>query len=440
MKEKKAPALWQQLNATVQVLLVVRDGKSGSVAMETVEPEIRNGVQALAFQAWRQWGRAVALRSMLASKTPPPNADILLCLVLALMWDRDDAPYDEFTLVNQAVEAAKANPKTKAQSNFINGCLRRFLRERDAMVAATQARQEAQWNHPLWWVQRIRTEQPEHWQAILTASNRHPPLALRVNARKTTPEAYASLLHEHGIEVRCVTATGVELAKAVQVQALPRFAEGFVSVQDGAAQMAAPLLLQGDPLSVDARVLDACAAPGGKTAHLRELTDAHILALEVDPERAARISQTLERLGLQASVRVADAGLPDTWWDGQAFDRILLDAPCTASGIVRRHPDIRWLRRESDIAQLAAEQARLLAALWPLLKVGGRMLYCTCSIFRAEGSQQVESFLAHHKDASLLPSPGHMLPQAPPQAGDVPDNRLSDHDGFFYALFEKKTG
>ena len=439
MKEKNTPALWQQLNATVLVLLAVRDGQSGSAAMETVTPELRNGVQALAFHAWRQWGRAQALRTLLAPKTPPPSADLMLCLVLALLWNPAEALYDDFTLVNQAVEAVKANAKTKAQANFINACLRRFLRERGAFVATTHVRQEALWNHPLWWIRRVREEQPEHWQSVLAAANRHPPMALRVNARKSTPEAYAALLQAHGINVSRVTATGVELVKAVPVSALPHFEQGFVSVQDGAAQMAAPLLLGDSPIPPEARILDACAAPGGKTAHLLELCNAQVVALEVDPARAARITQTLERLSLQAHVQVADAGAPSVWWDGEPFDHILLDAPCTASGIVRRHPDIRWLRRETDIAQLAAEQRRILAALWPLLRVGGRLLYCTCSIFRTEGADQVDSFLAHHKDALLLPSPGHLLPQASPQSGGVTDNGQSDHDGFFYALFEKKS-
>ena len=441
MNEKTAPALWQQLNATVQVLLAVREGQSGSVAMEAVAPDLRNGVQALAFHAWRQWGRAVALRSLLAPKTPPPAADVLLCLVLALLWSKVDAPYDDFTLVNQAVEAAKANAKAKAQSSFINACLRRFLRERDALVAATSVRQEALWNHPLWWIQRVRADHPDCWQSLLAAANRHPPMSLRVNVRKSTPAEYAELLHAQGIKVSRVTRSGVELAKPVPVHTLPHFAEGFVSVQDGAAQMAAELLLS-DAVRFNTgqeRILDACAAPGGKTAHLLERSDAQVVALEVDPARADRITQTLTRLGLQARVQVADAGQVSSWWDGQLFDRILLDAPCTASGIVRRHPDIRWLRRESDIAQLAAEQQRLLKALWPLLREGGRFLYCTCSLFKAEGADQVDSFLAHHKDAVLLPSPGHLLPRASALEDDVSDNGFGDHDGFFYALFEKKS-
>ena len=186
------------------------------------------------------------------------------------------------------------------------------------------------------------------------------------------------------------------------------------------------------------RVLDACAAPGGKTAHLLELSDALVTALDIDPARCQRIHQTLVRLGLQADVIAADAADPQSWWNGEAFDAILLDAPCSASGIVRRHPDIRWLRRKTDIAQLAAIQERLLAVLWPLLKPGGRLLYCTCSVFRAEGQDPIQTFVAHNKDAVLRPSPGHLVPQSGAIGKTVPDNPEGEHDGFYYALLEKR--
>jgi 16S rRNA (cytosine967-C5)-methyltransferase len=212
---------------------------------------------------------------------------------------------------------------------------------------------------------------------------------------------------------------------------------GVVSVQDGAAQLAAPLLLTGLNSNKPLRVLDACAAPGGKTAHLLEVADCQVTALDVDADRCVRIHETLDRLGLSAKVLVADAAKPAAWWDGQVFDAILLDAPCSASGIVRRHPDVRWLRRESDIAQLAVIQAQLLSSLWSVLKPGGRLLYCTCSVFRAEGENQVQKFLAAQKGATLLPSPGHLLPTNGLNGKTVPDNPIGDHDGFYYALLEK---
>jgi len=430
--------LWRQLQASAQVIQAVNQGTSGTAALDQVAPELRPAVQALSFHVWRNLGRARALRSLLASKTPPPAADALLCVAIALSWRDSDAPYEAFTLVNQAVEAAKRGPSTRNQGAFINGCLRRFLRERDALVASTDADLQARWNHPLWWIQRLQKEYPDHWQPMLEAANTQAPMALRVNVRKRTSADYMQALSEAGIKAWAGMQGAILLERAVAVQALPGFMDGEVSVQDTAAQMAAPLLLQGRTLGAGSRILDACAAPGGKTGHLLELGDAAVLALDVDAQRCSRISQNLARLGLSAQVVCADASQPDTWWDGQAFDAILLDAPCTASGIVRRHPDVRWLRRETDIAQLAQVQKRMLKVLWALLKPGGRMVYCTCSVFRAEGDDQIQTFLAHNTDAQLLPSPGHLMPQNGANAGDVPDNQNRDHDGFYYALLEKR--
>lgn len=430
--------LWRQLQATAQVVQAVNQGTSGTAVLDQVAHDLRPAVQALAFHVWRNLGRARALRRLLATKAPPPAADALLCVALALAWRDIDAPYEAFTLVNQAVEAAKRSQSTRNQGAFINGCLRRFLRERDALVAATDTDLQARWNHPLWWILRLQKEYPDHWQLMLEAANAQAPMSLRVNQRKSNRERYLQALAADGIAVRPGTQDAILLDRAVPVQALPGFASGDVSVQDTAAQMAAPLLLQGLPLGAGSRILDACAAPGGKTGHLLELSDAAVIALDVDAQRCTRISQNLGRLGLSAKVVCADASKPDSWWDGQAFDGILLDAPCTASGIVRRHPDVRWLRRETDIAQLAHVQQRMLNVLWPLLKPGGRMLYCTCSVFRAEGDAQMQTFLAHNTGALLLPSPGHLMPQNGANAGDVPDNQTRDHDGFYYALLEKR--
>jgi 16S rRNA (cytosine967-C5)-methyltransferase len=415
----------------------VRAGKSGTAAVESVPQALRPGVQALAFQVWRNLGRAQALRTLLASKPPAPATDALLCVALALVWNEADAPYDAFTLVNQSVEALKRNPATKAHANFVNACLRRFLRERAALVAASSQYPEALWNHPLWWIKRVQKDHPQDWQAILQAANAHPPMTLRVNIQKKSVAAYLELLKKAEIAVRFSEGSAIELSKAVAVGQLPGFNEGWVSVQDAAAQIAAPLLLSGLPQ--EAKILDACAAPGGKTAHLLELSKAHVLAVEMDGVRAQRITQNLSRLGLQATLSVANAALTQTWWDGVLFDGILLDAPCTASGIVRRHPDVRWLRRETDIAQLAQLQKELLTALWPLLKNGGRMVYCTCSLFLAEGQQQIQTFLASHSDATLLPSPGHLIPKSPANTNSLPDNRAHDQDGFFYAHLEKRS-
>jgi 16S rRNA (cytosine967-C5)-methyltransferase len=437
IKEGKLP-LWRQLQATATVVQAVRAGHSGTAAMEAVAGPLRPGVQALAFHVWRNLGRAQALRKQLAPRSPPPAVDALLCTALALAWSDEGAPYDAFTLVNQAVEAAKRNPATRVQGNFVNACLRRFLRERDSLVALTSADPVAEWNHPQWWIERVQKDHPQHWQQLLRAANAQAPMTLRPNVRQASRNDYLARLQQAGLAAQADGPTAITLDHAVPVQRLPGFEAGAVSVQDGAAQMAAPLLLQGLAGQSSLRILDACAAPGGKTGHLLELTDAAVTALDVDSVRCQRIHDNLSRLQLQASVLAADAAHPASWWDGKPFDAILLDAPCTASGIVRRHPDVRWLRRETDVAQLASVQRHMLAALWPILKPGGFLLYCTCSVFCAEGRDQVQTFLAHNKDARLMPSPGHLMPQTRTEMDSIPDNETRDHDGFFYALFQKQ--
>ncbi|RYX94011.1 MAG: 16S rRNA (cytosine(967)-C(5))-methyltransferase RsmB [Comamonadaceae bacterium] len=441
-----SPPLWRQLTSAASVLQAVRAGESATPALAAVDGALRPGVQSLVFRALRELGRAEALRKQLAGRAPPPEADALLCTALALACNEHDAPYEAFTLVDQAVEAAKRNPATAKQASFINACLRRFLRERVPLMAAISQDPVVLWNHPRWWINRLKQDHPSRWQDILRANNTQAPMTLRVNARRSTQHDYLRTLADAGIEAQAVGTQGVVLARAQPVHDIPGFGDGVVSVQDAAAQLAAQLLLgwpdqlpqpavAGDRL----RVLDACAAPGGKTAHLLELADADVVAMDIDPARCERIHQNLDRVGLKAQVIAGDAAEPSGWWDGKTFDAILLDAPCTASGIVRRHPDVRWLRRETDIAQLAAIQARLLAALWPLLRPGGRLLYCTCSVFRAEGDNQVQTFVAHNTDAVLRPSPGHLMPHSGAKVDAVPDNLQGDHDGFFYALLEKST-
>ena len=446
--------LWRQLQGAAFLLMAVRGGRSMTAALEDIDATLRPGVQALGFHALRWLGRAEALRQQLAQRPPPPEVDALLCVALALACtesnsdnaaaghppDNDSPRYTAYTLVDQAVEAAKRDEATVHQASFINGCLRRFLRERDALMASTEKHPQAVWNHPQWWIDRVRKDHPDSWQAILHANNAKASLILRVNTRKTTPAQYLKALAAMNIVANQVGPQGVVLATPSAVTALPGYAEGHFSVQDAAAQMAAPLLLDGLAPAGGAplRLLDACAAPGGKAAHLLELADCEVTALDIDARRCERMAQNLQRLGLQADIRVGDAARPDGWWDGRLYDGILLDAPCTASGIVRRHPDVRWLRRPTDIAQLAALQARLLETLWPLLRPGGRLLYCTCSVFRAEGEQQAQTFVTHHKDAHFMPSPGHLLPQSGALETVFPDNLEGEHDGFFYAVFEKR--
>jgi 16S rRNA (cytosine967-C5)-methyltransferase len=442
MNEPKTASvpLWQQLQAVAQALAQVRRGVSGTAALEAVPSNLRPGVQALLFQALRQLGRAQALRAQLASRTPAPLPDALLCTALALAWDPDNAPYEPHTLVNQAVEAAKNTRNLQMQANFLNACLRRFLRERDALVKATDNDVQSQWNHPEWWVKRLQQDHPDHWQDILIANNQAAPMTWRVNTSRISREALQADWANHGLASQAVGEQGLVLMQAHNVRDIPGFAEGLCSVQDAAAQCAAQMLLKDlAPASQALRVLDACAAPGGKTAHLLEMLNeaSTVTALEIDPQRCERIAQNLQRIGRSATVVAADAAQTKTWWDGQLFDAVLLDAPCTASGIVRRHPDVRWLRREADIAKLAAIQKNLLKQLWPLVKPGGRLLYCTCSVFKAEGENQAKTFVEHNTNARLLPSMGHLRPQSRTTDTALVDNLSGDHDGFYYALLEK---
>ncbi len=455
-----SPALWQQLEACAQAVMAVRSGQSLTEALAACPAALRPGVQALSFQVMRQMGQAEALKTALVSKAPAPWVDALLVSTLALA--QADS-YPAHTLVNQAVEACKRGSKSRqAVASLVNAVLRRFMREQAALLTQVSQQPRARHNHPDWWVARLQRDWPEHWAALL-ACNQHPaPMSLRVNRRQGTRGDYIGALQTarvlpdaaEGSPTQTHARTdpawqpwlddsAIVLPKAVPVGQLPGFATGACSVQDVAAQLAAHLLVQGPQanlagatawrLQPGSRVLDACAAPGGKTAHLLELADLDVLALDSDPTRLNRVHDTLQRLGLNARTQAADASRPADWWDGQLFDAILLDAPCSASGIVRRHPDVRWLRRDSDIAALAHSQDALLDALWPLLKPGGRLLYCTCSVFKAEGQERIDAFLQRQPQARLLVSPGHMLPVVE-YLGDPATSGMDRGDGFYYAL------
>jgi 16S rRNA (cytosine967-C5)-methyltransferase len=439
--------LWRQLQSTAAVLQAVRAGESGTSALKQVSADLRPGVQALSFHVWRWLGTAEIIKNYLAKRAPPPEADALLCAALAILsGESATLHYEPFTLVDQAVEAAKRHPNTSASSSFINACLRRYLREKEDLTQKALTHPVGHWNHPQWWIKRLKIDHPNAWQDILRSNNTRAPLSLRVNTRKTSVAgyliAYEATNNIANNYVNQVGKFGVSFSKALPIHDVIGFADGTVSVQDAAAQLAAPLLLNGMYLYGKSRVLDACAAPGGKTTHLLEIADCDVTALDIDATRCDLIHQNLARVGLKATVLAADAAKPETWFDplkDELFDAILLDAPCTASGIVRRHPDIRWLRREADIAQLAEIQRNLLATLWQLVKPGGRLLYCTCSVFKAEGQDQVELFISNNKNAVLLPSPGHLIPKNSAKTSIVTDNDLTNHDGFFYALFEKQS-
>lgn len=447
-----SPPLSLLLEHSADAVQAVRAGRSLNDALAQTPAALRPGVQALSFHTLRWLGAAEALRVHLAPKTPPPAVDALLLVCLALLWPGETPPYPEHTLVDQAVTAARQ--RNPAAAKFINAVLRRFVRERDTLVPAALTHAVAEFNHPAWWIARLQRDWPEDWRVLLEQANLRPPMTLRVNTRQGSTDDYLGRLQASGHGATSVSGLGglaqaVVLAAPCAVQALPGFADGAVSVQDAAAQRAAPLLLSGGStgttLPAGAHVLDACAAPGGKTAHLLELADLDMVALDSDAQRLERVQDTLARLRLPSSaarvkVCAGDARRADEWWDQRPFDAILLDAPCTASGIVRRHPDVRWLRRDKDVAALAKIQRELLDALWPLLKPGGRLLYATCSLFKAEGQDQIDAFLQRLPQgaARLAPdSPGHLLPSRDngglaPHAGDP-----ALQDAFFYALIFK---
>ena len=438
----QAPALARLLEQTADAVQAVRGGRSLTDVLAAVPAPLRPGTQALSFLALRRLGAADAVRAVLAPRKPPADVEGLLLAALALLWPDDAPPYPDHTLVDQAVTAARRRAPRSA--SFLNAVLRRFVREREALVADALKQPVARWNHPQWWIDRLKADWPARWQGLLAAAQARPPMCLRVNVRQATGAQYLQRLADAGLPGRLVGPQAIVLDAPVPVERLPSFADGVVSVQDAAAQRAAELLV-GAGLAPGARVLDACAAPGGKTAHLLELADLDVLALDVDPQRLARVDATLARLRLSARTRVGDGRRPADWWDGQPFDAILLDAPCSASGIVRRHPDIRWLRRAEDIPALGRVQAELLDALWPTLKPGGWLLYATCSVFRSEGEHQIDAFL-QRRGASVAHldgrSPGHLLPlpdngssgASEPGSGEGPGVA----DGFYYALLRKE--
>jgi 16S rRNA (cytosine967-C5)-methyltransferase len=388
-------------------------------------PQARGAIQDIAYRSMRQLGRSETLLGLMTSKAPePPMLAGLLCAALTLLDppEGEAPPYEAFTVVDQAVSAAASHPDFAHAKAMVNAVLRRFLREREQLLQAALREPLAEWNYPQWWIDSVRSSYPNDWQAVLAAGNRQPPLTLRVNLRKTSVEAYLATLAAAGMDALQVGPSALRLAVPVNVAQIPGFEQGLVSVQDAGAQLAAPLLDLRDGM----RVLDACAAPGGKSGHILETAEVALTALDVDARRLARVEQNLQRLGLSADV-TAGAAEEGGWWDGQPYDRILADVPCTASGIVRRHPDIRWLRRKSDTHQLATLSAKILDNLWQMLRPDGKLLFVTCSLWPQESEAQAAAFAARH-GAVRLDAPGQLLPRS---------GTGQDHDGLFYALFLK---
>ncbi len=427
-----------------QAALAVRrvlDGATLSAALASVAPagdaaagRRRALVQELAYGTLRYWGTLEALVRRLAGKPLPDPA--LPCLVAVALYQLDHTRAPPFAVVDHAVNAAAAMVRP-AVKPLVNAVLRRYLREHDALVAAVREDPVAHWSYPRWWIDRVARDWPGDWQAILAAGNERPPLALRVNRRVTTRDALLAHFAAAGVIAAPAGEAGVIVDPPRPVPQLPAYAEGAFSVQDLGAQLAAPLLRVADGM----RVLDACAAPGGKTTHIAELADVALTAIDSDAARVPRVRENLARLALggkRIQVIAADAGTPAAWWDGRSYDRIMADVPCSASGVVRRHPDGKWLRRESDLGGFAHAQARLLSALWPCLAPGGLLLYATCSVFGDENEAQVAAFTARQADAlretlTFHPDVVHRGGQLLPSLPGAPHNQ----DGFFYALLRK---
>lgn len=382
-----------------------------------VDTLARPAVQDLVYGSLRAYGRGDFFLSHLLER--PLTVLEVRTLLLVSLYRLETRPAAAHTVVDQAVSAAGEIYHGKFRA-LVNAVLRSFLRRQTELCAALAQDPVALAQHPAWWLDELRSAWPDDWQRIVDAGNQAPPMALRVNARRLSRAEYLAQLQAAGVEATVVGEHGLALRRPVPVDRLPGFFDGLVSVQDPGAQRAAEILQP----AAGSRVLDACAAPGGKTAHLLERQDIDLLALDLKASRCRRVEEGLGRLHLSARVVVADCVKLADWWDGQPFDAVLADVPCTASGVVRRHPDAKWLRRPEDIASFASTQARIIDALWQVLKPGGKLLYATCSVFPAENQGQVRQFLARHADAGVV----H-------EEQIFPD---TERDGFYYCLLAKR--
>jgi 16S rRNA (cytosine967-C5)-methyltransferase len=394
---------------------------------DALAPSDRAALQDIAYGTLRFLGQIdAALDALLDRPLESERLRHLLRIALFQLIHTRAAPH---AVVDHAVRSADALGHTRARG-LVNAVLRAFLRKREATLTAAARTEVGRYSHPQWWIDKLKREYPHDYASILESANVHPPLTLRVNARRVELEAYRAMLDNAGLSHEKVGTSALVLARAVPVERIPGFGEGLASVQDASAQQAAVLL----DLRDGQRVLDACAAPGGKTAHILERANVDVTAVDQDAARLERIQSNLVRLGLTARLVCGDARTPEAWWDRRPFARILLDVPCSASGVVRRHPDVKWLRREQDVAAFAQRQLELMEALWHLLETDGKLLYATCSVFHEENEEQIARFLERHHDARRLILPGlNSNPQVP--AGQILPN--ATHDGFFYALLEK---
>lgn len=426
-----------RLKAVQALLPVVQQKASLSSSLPKAQQRLSTEdaalTQALAFGVCRFYTRLnFWAEHLLECPFKSKNLDVHLLLLIGLYQLQEERVAD-YAAIDTCVEASKKMDKPWA-SNLINACLRRFQRERTELTALADGKEIAATAHPHWLLKKLKKAYPKDWQTICAANNIQPPMTLRVNQRQISRDAYLEQLIEEGIEATATPFSpwGITLVQPTHPANLPNFAEGFFSVQDEAAQLV-PLVLD---VQAGQRVLDACCAPGGKTAHLAETADVSLVALDIDAQRLKRVDENLERLQLKAEVKCADASDTESWWGGEQFDRILLDAPCSATGVIRRHPDIKLLRRESDIAELAKLQLQLLNKLWPLLKPGGKFLYATCSVLPEENQHPLANFLYQTPDAKEQPITAEWGIEQ--RVGRQLLPQVKGHDGFFYCLIVKQ--
>lgn len=427
--------------AVVKILLqVTQHGRNLPDAMahyaDKIEENDRSLIQAMSYGVIRLYPRLQFIADQLISKPLKTKDQDVVLLILSGLYQLIEMRIPDHAAVSETVKITKALKKPWAK-NLVNAVLRNYQRQAEALNSKIEANEVAKFAHPQWWLQVIKKNWPQEnlWQQILHANNQNPPMTLRVNTRHIKREAYLELLAQHDIIATAAkhSPDAVYLEKPVPVKQLPLFEEGKVSVQDEAAQLAAILL---DPQKGD-HILDACAAPGGKTIHLLERqNDISLIALDIEESRLQKVQENLDRTQLKAQLVTANAFDPDAWWDKKSFDRILLDAPCSASGVIRRHPDIKLLRQQDDIVKLTQDQAQILNALWPLLKSGGILLYATCSVLAEENTLQIQHFLQQHADAELQPITSSWGLQQIAGKQILPGQ--DGMDGFFYALIQKR--
>ncbi len=429
--------------AALLLMQVVDEGRSMDTLLENRSdaPQERGLLRSLCYGSVRWHWRLLAVLTRLSSQPPQDLQPEVRALALVGLYQLLHTDIAAHAAVAETVEAARSLDLNRA-TGFLNAILRRCQREAEAITQEVDADLAVRSAHPQWLVAQLQQDWPEKVESILNANNEHPPFWLRVNTRHITRDAYRDLLTAQGLQssVSDYAPEAVLLPQAVDVPSLPGFSEGWIAVQDAAAQLAAHLLAA-EP---GQRVLDACAAPGGKTCHILELQSQlkEMVAVDVSTARMRRVHGNLKRLGLEATLITGDASDPDSWWNGRLFDRILLDVPCSATGVIRRHPDIKLLRRASDIDNMAVRQAELLSRAWPLLAPGGRLVYASCSALRAENAEVVDAFLEEMPDARDVTAAARAAfvkaaDQWPAETGWAIPAGTGAMDGFYYACLHK---